>query len=621
MRALARSLLVFLAAGAWGAGAPARGQSSVWYDPSPLLVNLRAEDRRALSSRASSGELAAIPFYDLDLELADDQRTFRMTEEVWFTNTTGEVLRELALRIFANAVGERPRISVVEASCVEASCRVRVHDRHAALTVVPAEPIGVGGRLRVRLRLEGELSHIDPSRTGMFVQAMESQRQLAAGSLHGEYGLLAESGGTASLGNFYAMVADRRDGRWVLQDESTLGDLGSGAISHFRARIRCAQGSRVAVSGQVVREQTVLGRPPRHEVEAVAGMARNFAIIVSRDLHVRERRVGDVVVRSWFKSADPTDGEAVLGHAAAALRIYERRFGPYPYTDLDVVQAPLVGGAGGVEFSGLVTVAQMFYGSGDGAGGLGGLLPGIGSGMRQAMLEFVVAHEVAHQWWHGLVGSDARLHPFVDESLAQYSSVLYMKDRYGADRAALEARRQVAANYHMMRLQGLPDGPVDRPVAAFGHPLAYAGLVYGKGAFVYRELQRVVGDRAFFRALRRYVRRHRFGVAPPRALVRMLARGPRRAQVEGVARRWLDEAHGDEDLGAADMGTLVSDWVAGGLGGMGGGLGGAGPLVEQLLRALGGGGSGLSPSAPGLPAVDPGALRDAAQQLRRLGGP
>ena len=40
-------------------------------------------------------------------------------------------------------------------------------------------------------------------------------------------------------------------------------------------------------------------------------------------------------------------------------------------------------------------------------------------GMTDGMLEFVVAHEVAHQWWHGLVGSDSRDHPYVDEALAQ----------------------------------------------------------------------------------------------------------------------------------------------------------------------------------------------------------
>ncbi|MEM9066868.1 MAG: M1 family aminopeptidase [Myxococcota bacterium] len=589
-----------------GCGAPAQGQDVAWYDPAPLLANLRADDRRNVSSYTPHGP-NAVPYYDLDLSLAHNQTRFEMDEEVWFTNTTGGELEDLVLRVFANSVGDSPRIRVSDVRCVAATCTSEIDARHGAITVRPETAIPEGGRLRVRLRLNGALTHIDPQRTGMMAQAMESQAQLSSGNLHGDYGLLAESNGVASLGNFYAMVAARRGGRWVKRDESTMGDLGSGDISHFRARIRCAPGSRVAVSGHVLREETVLGQPTQHEVRAVAGMVRNFAIVVSDRLEFVQREVNGVTVRSWFEPADRSEGATVLASAAEALRIFERRFGPYPYTDLDVVEAPLVGGAGGVEFSGLVTIAKMFYPSGDGAGlGIIGALmnrQGSGPGMRESMLEFVVAHEVAHQWWHGVVGSDARLHPFVDESLAQFSSVRYMRDRHGAERAELESRRQVASNYHMMRNQGLEDGAVDRPVASFQHPMAYAGLVYGKGAFAYRETERVVGEAAFYRALRRYVRENRFGVAEPRSLFSLLARGRHRRAVRRIERRWLDGTHGDEDLGAADMGRMMADWFGGG------GEGGAGGMLDQVMQLLGGTGN-----AP--PNLDADALQDALRSLQ-----
>ena len=199
-------------------------------------------------------------------------------------------------------------------------------------------------------------------------------------------------------------------------------------------------------------------------------------------------------------------GARVLEAAASSLATYEKLFGRYPYVDLDVVEAPLVGGAGGVEFSGLVTVASMLYRPALSEGPMGmlaGLLGGAGHDARvkeltDSMLEFVTAHEVAHQWWPGLVGSDSRQHPFQDEALAQWSAVLHIKERYGPERAKLEADRQVLANYHTMRLLGSDDGAVDRPVDAFSGELAYAGLVYGKGPFFYRELQKALGDAVFF---------------------------------------------------------------------------------------------------------------------------
>ena len=567
-------------------------QSTEWYDPNELLENLRAEDRRQATSYAPHG-VEAITLYDMAVRLTPNHRFFYLREDIYFTNTYGTTMNEVVLRVYANAVGDQPRVMLLQGRCFDRECNVEEVGRSTIVARL-SEPLQPNQRVRIRVRLRGALTHIDPQRTGMMAQAMESQRNIQSGNMHGDYGLLAESAGTASLGNFYAMIAARRDGDWVRSNESTMGDLGTGDISHFRAQIHAAPGSRVAVSGHVSTEETVLGtngRPPVHRVRAVSGFSRNFAIIISRDLVHEQRVVNGVTVRSWFLEADRSEGERVLDIASQALAIYERRFGRYPYRDLDLVEAALVGGAGGVEFSGLVTVAKMFYpsGGGMGMGILGALMGGQGGGMREAMIEFVTVHEVAHQWWHGLVGSDSRMHPFVDESLAQFSSVQYMRDRYGDDRAELEARRQVASNYHMMRMQGVEDAAVDRPVSEFGHPMAYAGLVYGKGAFAYREVQKAIGDRAFFRAVQRYVRENRFKVAPPRALFDRFASGRNARSVRRIERRWLDQSHGDDDLGSANTGSLMADWLGGG----GGGQQGVGGVMDQVFRALGaGGGSG-----------------------------
>lgn len=603
-----------------------------WYDPTPLLANLTDEDRR--EARRRVGLLDALPFYDLDVRLADDQRTFTLTEDVYFTNTLGAGLPDVVLRIHANDVASTPPVSLEGAECVGTPCQVD-HDGRSAILFRFAQPLPPNGRVKLRVRLRGALDHLEPNRTGMMAQAMEGMRRLGASTgLHGNYGLLAESEGIASLGNFYATLAPRHEGAWVSRDESTMGDLGAGRIAHFRARLVCAQGSRVAASGVVVREETQLGQngaPGTHEVEVVSGLSRNFAMIVSPRFHAVEQRVGHVTVRSWYLPEDRADAERVLADGVAALGVFERRFGRYPYRDLDLVEAPLVGGAGGVEFSGLVTLAKMFYGSGGGMGlgSLGPMLAGGNQGqlgLRESMLEFVVAHEVAHQWWHGLVGSDARRHPFVDESLAQFSSIQYLRDRYGEERARREARRQVAANYHTMRLSGQADGAVDRQVAAFGSELSYAGLVYGKGAFAYEKVREKLGDETFFRHVRAYVDAHRFGDAPPRALFDRFATGRHTQDVRAIERRWLDESHGDEDLGPPDLAAMMGDWMPDGS------LDNLGGVMQQMLQGLtGGGGAGGTPTLPRLPGVGPSgpagqsntdadqALQDALRLLQQLG--
>jgi len=86
-------------------------------------------------------------------------------------------------------------------------------------------------------------------------------------------------------------------------------------------------------------------------------------------------------------------------------------------------------------------------------------------------------------------------------------------------------------------------------------------LVYGKGPFFYREVAKAVGDDAFFTALRAYVTQHRFKQAPARGLVDELSKGDHGAKVRELSKRWLDEAHGDEDLGKPDMRALLASFL------------------------------------------------------------
>jgi len=299
-----------------------------------------------------------------------------------------------------------------------------------------------------------------------------------------------------------------------------------------------------------------------------APLVRDFVMLAGADLTSSSTTAGGVLVTSHYRSEDRAAGLQGLDIAARALSQFARRFGPYPYVRFDLVEAPLVGGAGGVEFSGLATVASMFYSAG-GTGGLGALLP-LGS-----MREFVTAHEVAHQWWHVLVGSDSRSSPYTDESLTQYSAMLYFEDRYGKERARHEGEMNAKMNFQLMRLLGHADGRVEGPVSSFASSLEYAGLVYGKGPYFYEALRKLVGDASFFQSLRTYVARYQFRIAPPSALADLMTGGPKPEEARVLASRWLREAHGDQDLGS----------VA--LPGMAGLLGhGKTPDLNQLMEEL-----------------------------------
>jgi hypothetical protein len=537
-----------------------------WYDAASLLESLRPEERAPALAAASD-----VPLYDLSLDLEQDLARFALKETLYFTNTLEDELGEVVLRIYANAVGGDPPVRFVAGRCQpEPECAVS-SPAPSVISVKPAKPLARGERLLVELELRGQLRQIDPSRTTLLAQGLESMARIGSDEGSGDYGLLAHSDGIASFANFYAVLARRNAGQWLRSEASSMGDLGAGSLSHVRLRIQAPTDVRVVSSGVTTRENALAASDagPQQEHQVVAAMVRDFALLASRKFESSSRKVGPVEVRSHYLARDKAAGIRVLDVAARSLEVYEKRFGRYPYVDLDVVEAPLVGGAGGVEFSGLVTVASMLYrpGLSDGPLGMIGQLLGGGGGGAQvetltdSMLEFVTAHEIAHQYWPGLVGSDSRAHPWADESLAQYSALIYFEDRYDKQRAELESDRQVLANYQMMRVLGKADGRVDRPVDDFESELSYAGLVYGKGPFLFRELRKAVGDRAFFEALRAHVAAHRFKNAPPRALIERMAKGEQADQVRALARRWLDEAHGDEDLGAPDLRKILAGYL------------------------------------------------------------
>lgn len=553
------------------------------YDAESLLDSVRVEERAGLAAALGVSALDALPLYDLHLSIDAGLRGFGLRERVVVTNGETRPWVDVVMRIFVNApVSARraPPVRLLEGRCLDGVRCTFEQPSPSVVRIRPEAPLAPGSSLRFELDLQGTMASIDDERLTMLGQGLESLAALEGGVTSGDYGLLARGAGIGSLASFYPVLARRSRGRWVTDDGGTMGDLSTDAPHHVRARIVVPEEFVVVSSGVEVAVADVADpddRPPRKEVTVHAAAVREFAVLVSPDFESRACTVDGVRIRSLFLSRDASAGRHVGEVACDAFGVFSRRFGAYPFTELDVVEAPLVGGAGGVEFSGLVTVALMFYrGALEGGGGSLGLFGMLGA-LRGApdisadagidavdrlvasMREFVTAHEVAHQWWHGLVGSDSRAHPWLDEALAQHSAVLYVEDRHGPARAREEAERQVAMNYRLMRIQGLPDDVVDRPASAFRSPLAYAGLVYGKAPFFYRAVRERVGDEAFFRALRAYVQAYRFREAPSVAVIDALAResGGLDAEVRALARRWIYERHGDEDLGPNDPSSVL----------------------------------------------------------------
>ena len=153
----------------------------------------------------------------------------------------------------------------------------------------------------------------------------------------------------------------------------------------------------------------------------VGAPMRDFDLNITTRLQKSSETLDGIVVNSYYDPAHAEMGKQALRFALEALRVFQARFGAYPYAEFDLVEAPIT--ALGIEYPGVIVLAQSMY-----------------ENTRQLQtLEFVVAHEIAHQWWYNLVGNDQVNHPWVDEALAQYSEVIYTEELHGAAAAQVQS--------------------------------------------------------------------------------------------------------------------------------------------------------------------------------------
>jgi len=287
-----------------------------------------------------------------------------------------------------------------------------------------------------------------------------------------------------ALPTVYPIIPAYDDEGWNVEHVPEHSDDLHTDIARHRVRISVPSDVTLVASG-------VCTNPELGTWLCQAAPMRDFTLIVGENYQRAGRMVEGVVVNSYFYPQHAWGGERVLEVAVDAMSAFSELFGPYPYTEFDVVETP--NHLGGMEYSGLVVVEDSLY-TGDG-------------------VEWLTAHEVAHQWWMVVVGNDQIDEPWLDEALTQYSTMLYYEQVYGKERALGILRGVFQRSYQSLLMRGR-DMPAGLSSEEYP-PDLYWDVVYDKGALYFHELREAVGDEAFFEILQTYYQRHRYEIATP----------------------------------------------------------------------------------------------------------
>jgi hypothetical protein len=144
----------------------------------------------------------------------------------------------------------------------------------------------------------------------------------------------------------------------------------------------------------------------------------DFAWTAYPDFETYSTSHGNVAIKMMYnKEQSSDDVMEQVNSLKYGLDYFQGHFGPYPYPNITLVNAPEgAGAANGMEYPTFIT---------------GGFNPAIPRGMRFRS-EMVTIHEFGHQIFHHILSSNEFEHSWMDEGLTTYGTSSTIDDRYGA---------------------------------------------------------------------------------------------------------------------------------------------------------------------------------------------
>lgn len=436
------------------------------------------------AARQDLSTLAQATRYILALDIDPSLRSFQGRAQVQYTNREDVPLQSLYFRLLPN--GQK---SYGDGSLAVSEVRV---NGETALSKLSAQDTVLEIPLPASL-LPGERVDLELVFAG--------QVPLDFGSGDAGYGIynLDLNQTVLSLSGWYPILAVYDRQGWNLDPVSEIGDSVYSDTALYSVRVCAPAGLVVASTGSQVDQYATDSNVC---VRLESGPTRDFYLVASPNFRLDRQQVDGVMVNSYSLPGHEQASQLALNIARDSLHIFNQKFGAYPFTELDVVDAPMRN-ALGVEYPGIVLIGSTMYDQ-----------PG------EPEFSVTIAHEVAHQWWYSVIGNDVFDSPWLDEGLTSYSSSLY----YEFGPSPEFADHLIA--YWQQRYEHLADEGKDDQITQslayfenLGNPSIYSGVVYTKSALFFHALRQEIGDKAFFDALQQYYQAGKYGIAEPADLL------------------------------------------------------------------------------------------------------
>jgi len=285
---------------------------------------------------------------------------------------------------------------------------------------------------------------------------------------------------TINVTNWFPIACVYDERGWNTKSYEPIGDPFYSDVSNYQVNILTPKKYVLAATGNIEDKKTS-GEKTLYKIKAKN--VRDFAFILSDKFKVKSDYVGKTKVNSYYLNDNM--GDISLNVAKESIKVFNELFGKYPHETYSVIASDFF--IGGMEYPTLVMIDKTLY-----------------NNKNKYILEYIIAHETAHQWWYSTVGNDEISEPWIDEALTEYSTVLYFEKMYGEN-----AKKELM---NQMRYQSKKHSVEDifKPTTEYKDSIDYSLGVYTKGAVIFDNIRKDVGDDIFFNTLQQYYKMYSF---------------------------------------------------------------------------------------------------------------
>ncbi len=189
--------------------------------------------------------------------------------------------------------------------------------------------------------------------------------------------------------------------------------------------------------------------------------------------------------------------------------------GDYPYNHVTAVDGTIMAG-GGMEYPNITVIGDMD---------------------NKTDLDITITHEVGHNWFYGILGSNERDHPAMDEGINSFYEMRYARSKYATRKLTDFIGRD--STFKILRFNKTPfwrekefayyvsqrshtDQPLDLPAQDYT-TFNYGSIIYSKTPLALDYLMDYMGEENFDKAMRFYYEQSRFKHPTPKDLVNTLS--------------------------------------------------------------------------------------------------